>query len=505
MSNKRFARREHASTSVTRMAAACADSTQSTALPARPSLHHARQRAFEALCAVMLALSLSMAPVAALADVRTSDTVRQITAEQLGLPPAQLPSIDAEYAFVATSDGEPYFTRNCHEKTKIASVTKIMTALVALDYLDRNVTVEVSTSAATIGESSASLQAGDKLSLENAVKALMICSGNDAAQAIAESLGPVILKEAQEQSQASDSVATADVPSSPYQAFVWAMNRKANELGMVDSKFGNPHGLDTDQHNGDFYSTAYDVYLMSKKAMESELFRSTVSTHETTIPVQRGDQTVDLVLTSTDTMLTSYPGACGIKTGYTEQAGYCFAGAADRDGETLFAIVLHSTSEQQRFTDCETLMDWVYNNTVDYKLINTDQTVEASIDGTTKEVPVVADVANASWIDSTFKATVSDPNQSVEVFALDGNIGQEATFYEVQGDVHEGQKVGTIEFKQHNQTIATADLIAAQDCPGPDFFQGVGVFWDRAWRTITGQPTQAESSLVNTTPLIKEL
>ena len=78
-------------------------------------------------------------------------------------------------------------------------------------------------------------------------------------------------------------------------------------------------------------------------------------------------------------------------------------------------------------------------------------------------------------------------------------------FDDVQGDVRAGQKVGTLSFKQHNEVIATADIIAAQDCAGPNFFEGVGIFWDRAIRSITGQPTQAASVLVNTTPLVSDM
>ena len=283
------------------------------------------------------------------------------------------------------------------------------------------------------------------------------------------------------------------------------MNDKAQELGMNDSRFGNPHGLDFDKYQGDFYSSAYDVSLMSRCAMESDLFRSIVATPRATITVMRNGVSAPIELVSTDLFLESYEGACGIKTGYTELAGSCFAGAANRNDTITYAIVLHASDEQQRFTDCKTLLNWVYDNTIAYPLVHSTQTVQMTHDNQTYDVPVVAKVSNNSWIDATFDATLQNPSETVEVFALDGNVSQEASFDDVQGDVHVGQKVGTLTFKQHNEVVATADLVAAQDCAGPNFFEGIGVFWDRAIRSITGQQTQATNVLINTTPLISDM
>lgn len=452
--------------------------------------------------AIMVVLSLVVVlvcvPSNAFADVRNSDEIKGMSAESLGYTASVLPNISAEYAYVVDQDGQEYFARNAHERTKIASVTKIMTAIVALENSDESTKIEVSPGAAAIGESSAMLQAGDILSRDDALRALMICSGNDAAQALAENLGNDILNRMKEEGR-------DNLPPNGYEAFIQAMNDKAQALGMNDSRFGNPHGLDFDKYQGDFYSSAYDVSLMSRCAMESELFRSIVATPRTTITVTRNGVETPLELVSTDLFLESYEGACGIKTGYTELAGNCFAGAANRNDTITYAIVLHATDEQQRFTDCKTLLNWVYDNTIAYPLVHSTQTVQMAQEGQTQEVPLVAKVSNNSWIDATFDATLQNPSETVEIFALDGNVSQEATFDDVQGDVRIGQKVGTLTFKQHNEVIATADLVAAQDCAGPNFFEGIGVFWDRAIRSITGQPTQATSVLVNTTPLVSEL
>lgn len=436
-------------------------------------------------------------PAHASADVRQSDIVAGMSVESRGLNSATCPSIVAEYAYVVDDSGKVYFERDADTQTHIASITKVMTALVALQYGDPQSTmVTVSETAATIGESSAMLQAGDTMTLESALKALMLPSGNDAAQAIAESLGDSVKQQLQESGDAS-------VPDSAYDAFVYAMNKKAQELGMTNSLFSNPHGLDIDQHDAEMYCSARDVATMISAAMSSDLFRSIVSKDSDTIQVTRAGATVDVLLESTDVLIGTYEGACGVKTGYTEKAGQCFAGAVERDGRTLYAVVLNSNSEQQRFIDATTLDDWVFNNTIDYALAHSPESTQyTSSDGQTSDVPVVAYVSHSSWIDKTFKATFADPDAAVEVFALEGNVSQKIEFDTVSGDVRPGQKVGTATFYQHNEQIASCDIVAAETCTAPNFIEGIGIWWDRLIRGFNGGQTSAESVVINTTPLI---
>lgn len=451
------------------------------------------------LCAVLLSSSLSLvvAPATAQADVRQSDIVSGLSVEQRGLTATSCPNVAAEYAYVVSDDGTVYFERGADTQTHIASITKVMTALVALEYGDlQNTTITVSQTAASIGESTAGLQTGDTMNLETALKALMVPSGNDAAQAIAESMGDSV-------KQALQSEGDTSVPDGAYDAFVYAMNKKAAELGMTNSLFANPHGLDMDQHAADMHSTARDVATMVAEAMKNDTFRSIVSGGDATIQVTRNNQTVDIPLTSTDVLIGTYDGACGVKTGFTEQAGECFAGAVERNGKTLYAIVLNSSSETQRFTDATTLDDWVFDNTLDYPLVHSSETTTyTNDDGQEVTVPVVAYVSHAGWLDRTFKATFADPSATVNVFALDGNVSQQLDFDTINGDVKAGQKVGTATFYQHNEPIATCDIVAAEDCPAPNFFEGISIWWTRLTSGITGAQTEATSTVVNTTPLI---
>lgn len=448
-------------------------------------------RASLVLAFVLAAVWTALCPGSAFADVRKADLIMGETVESRGLTVAQCPSVAAEYVYVVDEDGQVYFDRNSQVETQIASVTKIMTAIVALEQGSLDDVITVSKNAAKIGESSAELQAGDKLTLSEALKALMIPSGNDAAQAIAEYYGGRILDRTG--GDATNEYACA-------QAFVDAMNAKAQELGMTSSEFSNAHGLDFDEYAGSLHSTAKDVSLMVACAMENDTFREVVSMGETTIKITRDGSPAGIHLEPTDELLGNYEGLCGVKTGYTEKAGNCFAAACNRGDKDLYCIVLKSTDERQRFTDTRTLLDWVYDHTVSYPLANSPETAQVIQDGQTLTVPVIARVAHPGWTDATYGVTLSKVDAAVSLFDLNGNVSQELQIREDPGNVHVGDVVGKLVFSQHNQVVAEADLVAIEDQRAPNPFEAIGVFFDRL---LFGK-TQAPDTLVNQTTLLND-
>lgn len=146
-------------------------------------------------------------------------------------------------------------------------------------------------------------------------------------------------------------------------AFVEAMNAKAAELGLENSFFANPHGLDFDAFAQGQYSCAADVATMLRAAMQIDLVRANIGFSQADITVQRDGAPVTLALENTDALLGSYPGACAAKTGYTLAAGPCAATAVNRgDGHEYYAVVLGSSSKPQRFVDSAALYDWAYAN-----------------------------------------------------------------------------------------------------------------------------------------------
>ena len=441
--------------------------------------HQVRSTArFSAVASASVALALCVAvPATAFADVRQDDQVAEKTVADRGLDDSQCPDIAAERVYVVGQDGTVYFQRNDSDTAPIASVTKVMTALVALENSSLDYTVTVSETAANIGESSANLQEGDTMTLEDALKALMIPSGNDAAQAIAESVGAQL----------------ADDPSNPEnctQAFVDAMNAKAVELGMEDTLFTNPHGLDDEGFESDQHSCAKDVSLMCAAAMKSEDFRAVVSGQFNSCTVTRDGAQESIELESTDELIGTYEGTCGIKTGFTDAAGGCFAGANNRDGQDLYAIVLGSTDEETRFSDTTELWDWVYANTIEFPLGNSEETVS---DQAGKEVPLLAKVSCTSWIDKTVDATLADPEATLELFTLKGDVTQTVDFETLEGTVNAGDKVGSVTYKQDGETLATLDLVAAQTVEGPKWYESVAIWFKRLFGGITGEPSYAES------------
>ena len=211
-------------------------------------------------CAVALALGV---PTVAGAQVLTTDNVCGKTADARGITAENLPDIDATNALVMGKDGTVYYGRGADEQVKIASITKVMTAILTVENCKMDEKVTVSNAAATVGNSTAGLLEGG----------LMIPSGNDAAIVLAEYVGKKI------DPKTKDAEAT----------FVKAMNERAKKLGCTGTVFENPHGLDFDEWAGDMHSTAHDVALMVQEAMKNDAIREIVASEDSWIEVTGAD------------------------------------------------------------------------------------------------------------------------------------------------------------------------------------------------------------------------
>lgn len=472
-----------------------------------------RHLPFRAAC-LALGIGLACLPQGfAHGVVDEGDLVLGRSVAERALPAEQCPDLDASHAALVDEDGTLWFGRDAGETAQIASLTKIMTALVAVEWLDASSTIEVTPAAASVGESSAGLVEGDAMTLDDALKALLTASGNDAASAIAQAAGARML--AQEGSGGDAYACEA--------AFVEAMNAKAAELGLTNSYFTNPHGLDFDAFSQGQYSCAADVAAMLRAAMQHDLVRANIGFSQVDIVVQRGGAPAALTLTNTDTMLGSYEGTCAAKTGYTLAAGPCVATAVNRgDGHEYYAVVLGSSSKPQRFADSEALYDWVLAErdalaeeegeaagepeppaveTVTYQLVNAPRITAAEIGGTTASRPVVAEVAHGDWTDRTVEATVLDANAAVTVPVGGGRIEQEASFAALSGDIERGDVVGRLTFRQDGAVLWEGDLVAAEDVAAPTWWEGLGVSAQRFFGGLFGAPAVAESTLVATGPL----
>lgn len=217
--------------------------------------------------------------------------------------PANAVEVSALSAVLMDADsGEVLYEKAPHTKMLIASTTKIMTALVALDCASLRDTVKVLPTHMVEG-SSMYLKVGETVTVEELLYGLLLCSGNDAALALADACGGLDL-------------------------FVEKMNEKAAQLGMVDTSFENPNGLDGEKH----YSTAYDMALLACHAMEDPTLRRICSTKSATV----GDRTME----NHNKLLHQLEGCIGLKTGYTKAAGRTLVSCVERDGRRLVAVTL---------------------------------------------------------------------------------------------------------------------------------------------------------------------
>lgn len=430
-------------------------------------------RAVSAVAGAALALSVIWAPAPACATQLDTDIVLGTPESERQDPANDRPDISARNAIVVGQDGTVYFERAADDRVKIASITKIMTAIVAIENSSLEDTVTVDHAAATVGQSSANLREGDVLTMEEALRALLIPSGNDAAMAIAATVGAKL------DPASTDFVGT----------FVQTMNDKAAELGMTNTKFTNPHGLDFDGWEGDMYSTARDVATMLAYAMQNETFRQVDGSDNDVITVNGADGTERSITMTRYNTLLGTEGNIGGKTGSTYEALDCFAGAWSRDlGGELYTVVLGCEGVDVRLQESLTLANWYYNHTVAYPLITTDET---TADGT----PLVAAVPHADWTDKTVDITVVDPSQTVTVFSLAGDIEQDLEFDTLSGDVEDGQGAGTLTLSQDGAEIASCELVTAESVDAPDPLSWILVQLDRLVRLVTGEPASVEADI----------
>jgi D-alanyl-D-alanine carboxypeptidase (penicillin-binding protein 5/6) len=220
--------------------------------------------------------------------------------------------------------GEVLAQRASWARVPVASITKLMTVLVALEHSDLDDVVTVRSDAAQVGESTVNLRAGERITVRDLVEAALIQSANDAADALAEHVG-------------NGSIAR----------FVALMNAKARELGLGRTHFTRPDGLDAPGH----LSTARDVTELAEAAMRSRAVRSIVRRRTATIVGGR-------VLHTWNDLLGLFPGLLGVKTGHTAGAGWCEVGAVRRSGVTLYVTILGSPTRSQRNADLAALLRW---------------------------------------------------------------------------------------------------------------------------------------------------
>ena len=328
------------------------------------------------------------------------------------------------------------YGKNEKNKVKMASTTKIMTAIIVIENGNLDKTIEISKKAASTGGSRLGLKTGDKITINNLLYGLMLCSGNDAAVALAESIAGSV----------SD--------------FAILMNNKAKELGLKNTHFETPHGLDSDNH----YTTAYELALLTDYALKNSTFSKIVGTKNYTININGYPKN----LTNTNELLGNLNGIYGVKTGFTNGANRCLVTACKRGDMDIICVVLGADTKKFRTQDSIKLIEYTFNN---YTYINIENKVNEYFNNwlaanndnfiIEKGVSQNIDINYSHLSQSIIPIKKSEVNNIS--FLIDVN-----TY--LQSPIYENDKIGSLSVLLNNDVICHCDILCKNSIDKKNIF-----------------------------------
>ncbi len=345
---------------------------------------------------------------------------------------ADVPKVEAQGSVIMDfKTGRVLWGQNENKKLAMASTTKIMTAIIALENGNLKDVVTVSRKASLTPPVKMNLSTGQKIRLEDLLYALMLQSSNDAAVAIAEHIG-------------------GSVPE-----FCKMMTEKAKEIGANNTSFETPNGLDGENH----YSTAYDMALITRYALNNKDFVKIINTREIDLPVSGGKFTNYHVINK-NRLLSEFKGANGVKTGYTGKAGHCFVGAAEQNGMELITVVLASgwgtKGKQQKWVDTKRLLNFGFDN---FKYENIVEQGNIA-----KQISV--NHSKTSNITAYFKNNVEVPLSEEELKTVKIDILAPDL---LEAPINVGDKIGVGQVFIDNDLFCEVDLLAKEGATRHDF------------------------------------
>lgn len=321
--------------------------------------------------------------------------------------------VSAKSAILINGDtGEVLFEKNAHQKLPMASTTKIMTALMLCEKGDFEKEITVSAEMLRVEGTSMGLLAGDKVTHRDLLYGLLLSSGNDAANVIAYSLGGTV------------------------DGFVSQMNERARELGLENTSFETPSGLDGEQH----YTTASDLARLTLFAMKNEEFAKAVSTKSATLCY--GNPKYKRTITNHNKLLKIYDGAVGVKTGFTKKSGRCLVSAAKRDGKYVIAVTLCDPNDWQ---DHKNLLDFGFSKI---------KTTEITPDNDEYRLPVIS--SNKEYI-KVFVEPFSV--NSAETDGFDCQVNLPRFLY---APIEKGEVIGSVVYYKDGKEFHCRDLKAEE-------------------------------------------
>lgn len=353
-----------------------------------------------------------------------------LAAAQSAIAATSPPSVQASAALLVDGNtGETLYSLHPDRRVPMASLTKLMTALITMESENKNDLVRVQGPAPSVGESTINLQEGERLKVGDLLAAALIQSANDAAYALATAVGGNV------------------------KTFVQMMNDRAAELGLDHTHYVVPDGLDTPGH----YSSARDTYTLAREDMKHALFRRIVAR-------TGGEIAGGRTLYTWNDLLKTYPGAIGVKTGHTDRAGWSEIAAAERDGVTMYSVILGGPSRNKRNRDLAALLDWGFSRYGRVQVIaKTRPYAEVAVPFSDEKVALVAE--------DRVRATVPLDHALVEKVVAPDTI---------ELPVAQGDPVGEIVIYDGDKVVARRPLVSTATISEPTLPERVRWYAGRA-------------------------
>ena len=389
-----------------------------------------RMRIFTLLTVICLLMGLCL-PISAQGSSGAEQTAQgegQSAASDLGIADGSLELACKSAVLMEANTGTVLYRQNPSEALPPASVTKIMTLLLVMEAIDVGTlrmddTVTVSANAASMGGSQVYLKEGERMTIEDLLKSVVIASANDAAVALAEHIAGSVT------------------------AFVKKMNERAAELGMEDTRFENVTGLDdTAEHH---LTSAHDIALMSRALIEHKTILEYSSIWMDSI------RNGEFGLTNTNRLVRFYQGCTGLKTGSTAKAGFCVSVTAERDGVSLICVIMGAESRDARNAMATQLLDWGFANFAVYH----------AEEGAFDPIPVIGGAQNLCAV-SHGAFSVVLPKGAIGGVEVSVELPTRLT-----APIKHGDQIGTLNFLSGGKTVGSVPITAESDVDRINFFQ----------------------------------
>ena len=390
---------------------------------------------------ILFLLFFILFPILVLADDEEEEEYNQNEIQNLIVESAsssvEEPKINARAAIIYDrTTKQIIWGKNENEKRAMASTTKIMSAIVVLENSNLSDVVTISKKAAGTGGSKLKISTGDKITVNDLLYGLMLRSGNDAAVALAEYVGGSI------------------------EGFADLMNKKAKELGLSNTNFVTPHGLDNEDH----YTTAYELAVITDYALNNETFAKIVNTKSTAISINGNSRNIY----NTNELLGYMSGVDGVKTGFTNGAGRCLVTSCTRDNNQIITVVLGCDTKKQRTSDSSKLIEYAFKN---YTRINLEEKIQNEFENW-KQIN-----SKRIYINKANKQEINLELGEIHKKIIPIKIGEERNIkieinaiYTYEAPVEEGKKIGNIIVKNNEEIMDSIDIICSKTVEKKNIF-----------------------------------